>query len=84
MKNSASETASEYTLSESAQPVISVEGSEVEGTPATFSNIFALVGVLLLAQIILLLFILLICRCGQAIQRHRQRRMSGGSSGEQP
>ena len=83
MKNTASETASAYTLSEGAPPVISVELSDSEGTPATFSNVFALASILLLAQIILLLIIVLVCRGGQKIQRLRQRRLPGGSSGEQ-
>lgn len=73
MNSTASETVSPYALSEGVQQVISVEGAEAEaeGAPATFSNIFALVGILLLANIILLLFIVLVCRCGKISQRHR-------------
>ncbi len=79
MNSTASETVSPYALSEGVQQVISVEGAEAEGTPATFSNISALMGVLLLTNIILLLFIVLICRCGQISQRHRR---SAGNDSE--
>lgn len=81
MNSTAPEAVSPYALSEGVQQVISVEGAEAEaeGTPATFSNISALMGVLLLTNIILLLFIVLICRCGQISQRHRR---SAGNDSE--
>ncbi|NLZ63864.1 MAG: hypothetical protein GX902_08650 [Lentisphaerae bacterium] len=79
MNSTASETVSPYALSEGVQQVISVEGAEAEEVPATFSNIFALVGILLLANIILLLFIVLVCRCGKISQRHRR---SAGNASE--
>ncbi len=76
MKKTATEKISPYTFSPGTQPVIRVEEMTGEKIPANPNNALTIIGILLLAEIILLLAILLIVRAGQKIQILRQNRQS--------
>jgi len=71
MKSAVTENASVHPLPADAKPIISEELPSAEETPVTFSNIFGLVGILFVTQLILLIIIGLVCRMARKIQQHR-------------
>lgn len=73
MKTAVTKTASTHAYSADVQPIISAELPASEETPVTFSNVFALVGILLLTQLILVIIIVLVCRLAGKIQQYRHR-----------